>query len=291
MKAPDDQSERLLKALAHNIRTLRELRGMTRKGLAQASGVSLPHLARIENSQGNVSVIVLSKIAKALNESMERLFSRNGTGSEDLSVIIELLKRCAPEQLDKIRGQLLAEFAVDGDKSKRIALIGLRGAGKSSVGKQLASLLGYVFIELDREVEREAGITLPEIIGLYGQTGYRNLERRCLEHLLATNPQIVLATGGGIVAEPLTYEILRNSFFTVWLHAEDELYFQRVMGQRDSRIADPLLYREAMENIHRTMASRDYLYRMADLDIDTTQSSVDEVARHILPHVRMKASA
>jgi len=274
----DAESARLLSLLARNIRLFRSQRGMTRKGLAEQSGVSLPHLARLESSQGNVSVVVLGKVAKALNQPLSSLFVEDDSLSGDLGIIIEFLKRQSVPMLARIREQLFTDFEpMQQDRHHRIALIGLRGAGKSTVGLALAGRLGYPFIELNREVEREAGISLQEIINFYGQSGYRNFERRCLERIVATYPSVVLATGGGIVAEPLTYEILLSSFYTVWLHAEPEEHFRRVMDQHDIRIAKPELYREAMENICRTLEARDYLYRMATYELDTTQLGVEAV--------------
>lgn len=276
-------SAHLLAVLARNIRHLRNQRGMTRKGLAQQSGVSLPHLARLESAQGNVSVVILGKVAKALNQPVSRLFAEDDMSAGDLGIIVELLKRRPVEDLAQIRARLLAEFEpLHLNKADRVALIGLRGAGKSTVGKQLAAHLGRPFVELNKEVEREAGTSMEEILNFYGQSGYRSLERRCLERLLATSPCMVLATGGGIVVEPVTYEILLGSCLTVWLRADHELYFQRAMGQHDKRIAQPPLYREAMENIHRTMASRKHLYRMADCDVDTTHLSVAQVVERIV---------
>lgn len=263
---------------------------MTRKGLAEQSGVSLPHLARLESSQGNVSIVVLGRVARALNQPVSRLFAEEDAVAGDLSIIVEFLKRRSPDQLNRIRRKLLTEFESHGDKIGQIALVGLRGAGKSSVGRELANHLGCPFIELNKEVERDAGISLQEIINFYGQAGYRNLERACLERLLVKYPKVVLATGGGIVAEPLTYEILLSSCYTIWLYADHDVYFQRVMGQHDQRIAKPPLYREAMENIRRTMESRDHLYRMADLEIDTTEKGVHEVVQSILAEIEAPMS-
>lgn len=285
-------STRLLSLLARNIRLFRGQRGMTRKGLAEQSGVSLPHLARLESSQGNVSVVVLGKVAKALNQPLSNLFAEEELLAGDLAIIVELLKRQPAAQLARIRGQLFTEFEpLQQNKTYRIALIGLRGAGKSTVGKQLAERLGRPFVELNKEVEREAGISLHEIINFYGQSGYRNLERRCLERIVATYPDVVLATGGGIVAEPPTYEILLSSFFTVWLHADPEVHFRRVMGQHDIRIAKPTLYREAMDNIHRTLEARDHLYRMADFVVDTTSLSVEEVVLRVAAQIPTEVAA
>ncbi|CAM5181142.1 Shikimate kinase OS=Castellaniella defragrans (strain DSM / CCUG 39792 / 65Phen) OX=1437824 GN=aroK PE=3 SV=1 [Castellaniella denitrificans] len=274
-------ASRLLPVVARNIRLLRNQRGMTRKGLAEHSGVSLPHLARLENSQGNVSILVLGKVARALNQPLARLFAEGSASVGDLSVIMEFLKRRSPEELERIRKMLFTEFESREGKAGRIALIGLRGAGKSAVGKHLAKALGRPFVELNQEVEREAGISLQEIISVYGQIGYRHLERRCLERLLETHHDFVLATGGGIVAKPLTYEILLRSSYTVWLYADHEVYFQRVMAQHDMRIAKQPLYFEAMDNILRTMESRDHLYRMADFSIDTTKLSVEDIVQRV----------
>lgn len=277
------EAAHLLAILARNIRLFRSQRGMTRKGLAEQSGVSLPHLARLESSQGNVSVVILGKVAKALNQPVYRLFAEDDMFVGDFGVIVELLKRRPAEDLEKIRIKLLAEFEpMHLDRADRIALVGLRGSGKSSVGKQLAEYLKRPFVELNKEVEREAGISMQEIFNFYGQSGYRNLERRCLERLLLTYPSMVIATGGGIVVESETYEILLASCFTVWLHADHEVYFQRAMGQHDNRIAQPPFYREAMDNIHRTMESRDRLYRMADFNVDTTHLSVEQVVARIV---------
>lgn len=282
----DADSARLLSLLARNIRLFRGQRGMTRKNLAEQSGVSLPHLARLESSQGNVSVVVLGKIAKALNQPLSSFFAVDDSLSGDLGILVEFLKRQPAAELARIREHLFAEFEpMQKDKEHRIALIGLRGAGKSTVGRQLSERLGRPFVELNREVEREAGISLQEIINFYGQSGYRNLERRCLERIVATYPDVILATGGGVVAEPLTYEILLSSFFTVWLKADHEVHFRRVMDQHDIRIAKPELYREAMDNIHRTLEARDHLYRMAALTVDTTSLSVDEVVARVMAQV------
>ena len=196
----DAESAHLLSVLAGNIRLFRGQRGMTRKNLAEQSGVSLPHLARMESSQGNVSVVVLGKVARALNQSVASMFAEPDQLSGDLGLIVEFLRQQPAGQLARIREQLFTEFQrAESARGKRIALIGLRGAGKSTVGKALAERLGRPFIELNEQIEREAGISVQEIITLYGQAGYRKLERRCLEELAIANPEVVLATGGGIV--------------------------------------------------------------------------------------------
>jgi XRE family aerobic/anaerobic benzoate catabolism transcriptional regulator len=138
------------------------------------------------------------------------------------------------------------------------------------------------FIELDREIEQEAGTSLQEIITLYGQSGYRNLELRCLERVIAIHSCVVLATSGGIVTEPATYEMLLRAFRTVWLQADPELHFSRVMAQNDARIASPSMRKEAMDNIYHSLDARHNLYEMADATIDTSSLSVDEVVDQIV---------
>jgi len=288
----DDDSARLLALLARNIRLFRGQRGMTRKNLAEQSGVSLPHLARLEGAQGNVSVVLLGKVAKALNQSISRLFEDDDERGSDVGIIIEFLKRQPHSRLTEIREQLFAEFKPEQNaRHERIALIGLRGAGKSTIGKALAERLGRPFVELNELIQREAGLSVQEIITLYGQTGYRNLERRCLEEVIVNYSSVVLATAGGIVVEPETYEMLLSSFYTIWLRADPEVHFRRVMEQNDVRIATASHYREAMDNIRLTLAAREPLGRMATYSLDTTPFNVNEVVEKLATQIEGQASA
>lgn len=280
----DEAMVSLQASMAHTIRFLRSQRGMTRKQLAQDSGVSLPHLARIEGGQGNASLLVLAKLARALNQPIVKLISPEESHSGDLTLIVEFLKRQPPETLATIRRQLFEQYDLPPKEDcSRIALIGLRGSGKSSVGARLAERMNVPFVELNREIEQEAGIKVQDIFLLYGQSGYRNLERRCLERVIAEHPRMVLATGGGIVTEAATYELLLRAFFTVWLHSDTETYFRRVMAQNDARIARPGLYKEAMDAIRRAMDSRRSLYQMADHTLETSDLSIEEVVEKLLP--------
>jgi XRE family aerobic/anaerobic benzoate catabolism transcriptional regulator len=180
-----------------------------------------------------------------------------------------MLKRRTPQELGEIR-QLLADHlsatSPTPDGPRRIALIGLRGAGKSTLGALLAQELQVPFVELNREIEAEAGVTLNEIFWIYGQAGYRRLERRCLERVIAAYPAVVLATGGGIVVETATYELLLHSFLNIWLRA-------------------------AMENIVNTLEARQSLYGLAPVQIDTTDKSVDQVLETLLEAVAPHRSA
>ena len=271
--------------LGQRVRSARAARAMTMKQLAAESDISLPYLSRVEKGDGNISIAVLYRLAVALNLPIENLLADNERHGSDYALVIELLKRQSPEQLADIR-RVLAEH-VSGRKgqhaaSRKIALIGLRGAGKSTLGPLIATQLKIPFVELNREIEREAGITLNEIFLIYGQAGYRRLERRCLERIIATYPEVVLATGGGIVAEAATYELLQHSFYNVWLTARPEEHFERVMAQHDARIASPQLRQDAMENILRTLEARQNLYGLSHLKVDTSNKTVAQSTTELL---------
>lgn len=283
----DESTTALSMRLGQRVRSARAARAMTMKQLADESGISLPYLSRVEKGDGNISIAVLYRLATALSLPLENLLSDNERYGADYALIVELLKRQSHEQLSEIR-QWLADYTArhggpeaQAPGSLRIALIGLRGAGKSTLGPLLARQFGMPFVELNREIEKEAGVNLKEIFWLYGQAGYRRLERRCLERVIATYPQVVLATGGGIVAEAATYELLLHSFYNVWLKAAPDEHFARVMAQHDARIASPQLQKEAMENIHYTLDARADLYALAHATLETSGKTVQQTLQEM----------
>jgi XRE family aerobic/anaerobic benzoate catabolism transcriptional regulator len=258
--------------LAQRVRDARARRFMSRKALAQQSGISLAYLARVESGTGNISLGLLQQLAAALNLPMESFLAAEQPLNADFTIIVEFLKHQTPQRLANIRRQLF-----DGHvPAHRIALLGIRGVGKSTVGPLLAERLNVPFIELNHEIEKEGGLAIGEIFTLYGQHGYRVLERRCLERIISEHPRVVLATGGGIVAEAASYELLLTSFYAIWLKAKPQAMFERVLGQHDARIASPELHDEALENIERTLQARRHLYELAPASFDTTGKSVIE---------------
>jgi len=277
---PPNNEAGLHRLLAQRVRAARAARGMTRKQLARHSRISLAYLARIESGTGNISLGLLYRLAASLNLPLESFLSRGQTHSADFMLILEFLKRQAPTDLARIRRQLFdRDEGQPTDAKQRIALLGIRGVGKSTLGPLLAERLGVPFVELNRQIEAEAGLAVAEILNVYGQHSYRQLERRCLERVVMTYPKVVLATGGGIVTEPATYELLMSSFFTVWLKAKPQVMFARVMAQHDARIARPQLRGEALRNIERTLEARKHLYELADLTLDTSGKSEEQAAR------------
>jgi XRE family aerobic/anaerobic benzoate catabolism transcriptional regulator len=265
-----------LKLLGERVRQTRARRGMTRKILARDSGVSERYLAQLETGHGNISILLLRQIASALDIPVEALVLQGPEPPVDLVHTTEFLRRLPAAELVEARRLLVQHFGgVDLEARRgRVALIGLRGAGKSTLGAMLAHRLEVPFIELDRLIEQESGVGLSAIFDLYGQGGFRRLERRCLDQVIERHPRFVLATGGSLVSEPATFERLLTMCFTVWLRATPEEHMQRVIAQGDMRpMADN---RESMSDLKRILEVREPLYSKADTAIDTSHHAVEE---------------
>jgi XRE family transcriptional regulator, aerobic/anaerobic benzoate catabolism transcriptional regulator len=271
--------EGFLAGLGRRVRALRNRRGMTRKMLAVDADVSERHLAQLETGDGNISVLLLQRIAEALGVTISDFFAEpslaGAAAHGETSAAIQLLERLPANRRREIADRLRGEVENTTDtRSARIALIGLRGAGKTTLGARLAADLSTPFVELDREIEADAGMSLAEIFSLYGQAGYRRLEKRTLERVLAANPRAVISVGGGVVSERDTYERLLASCFTVWVKAHPEEHMARVVAQGDLRaIADN---DAAMEDLRDILAAREPLYGMADSQLETSGDSVDQ---------------
>lgn len=268
-----------LSELGARVRAWRARRGMTRKALASDSGLSERFLADVESGKGNVSINSLEAVARALNISMLELLQ--DAPRPALARVHGLLSRLDESQLDQTYGLLGATFGLSDalGRAQRVALIGLRGAGKSTLGAQLAQERGVPFIELDREIEREAGTSMNEILLLHGQAGYRRYERRALFRIAEDHPDgVVMTTGGSIVSERETFDLLQSRFYCVWLKASPEEHMARVVAQGDMRPFDSTsgASHEAMEDIRRILSSREALYARADAVVDTAARSLKQ---------------
>jgi XRE family aerobic/anaerobic benzoate catabolism transcriptional regulator len=264
-----------LSALGKRVREVRNRRGMTRKVIAQDADVSERHLAQLEAGEGNVSIVLLRRIAKALNMSLVELFAPEAQEPAEKQLISRFLEQIPPHRLEDVAARLLRDFGPEEKaRRRRTALIGLRGAGKSTLGAKLGQELNIPFVELDREIEKHTGMPLAEIFSLYGQSGYRAIEKRTLERVLQDYDRVVLSVGGGVVSEKETYDYLLSHCYTVWIKARPEEHMARVIEQGDFRAmaGNP----EAMEDLRRILLAREPLYRKADLCIDTSGISVEE---------------
>lgn len=228
-----------LEQLGVRVRRARSRANLTRRRLSELSGVSERYLAQLESGEGNISILLIRRVASALGA--------------------ELVELIGPR--------------IDTGRRGRIALIGLRGAGKSTLGARLAERLGVPFFELDHEIERDMGTSLEGVFSLHGQDAYRDGERRALARLVEQNERCVIAAGGSVVVEAQTYQVLRSRCFTIWLKAQPEDHMNRVLAQGDLR---PVQGRDhAMAELRAILAQRDRLYALADATVDT--SAHDEV--------------
>jgi XRE family aerobic/anaerobic benzoate catabolism transcriptional regulator len=267
--------EEFLRAFGERVRGERARRGMSRRLLAHHAGISERYLTQLESGKGNVSIVLLRHIAAALGLPLSRFLD------EPPSPEMELLSRLTPAQLREIYASSIRS---DGSRGERIALVGLRGAGKTTLGAKTAKARGIPFVELDREIERLSGTSLGAILELYGQQAYRRYELQALQELLDEQPKFIVATGGSLVSEAATYELLLRSCFTVWVRTTPEEHMQRVLSQGDLR---PMAgSQQAMDDLRRILDERSELYGRADLVIDTTGAPVEKSVRELLMKVQ-----
>jgi len=264
--------------LGERVRQERSRRGMTRKDLAKSAYVSERFLAQLETGHGNISIIRLRRIAHAMDLGVERLAQERNGDVPEIAGTIALLEKLKPEERRRAQAMLAEKFGVksEGERRGRVALVGLRGAGKSTLGALLAERMGAPFIELDRRIEQESGVKLSTVFDLYGPAGFHRLEREALERVLETNERFVLATGGSIVNEPETFSRLRSACYTVWLKAKAEDHMQRVIAQGDKR---PMAGSQwAMAALRKILAGREPLYERSDARVNTSGKTVKQAA-------------
>ena len=271
-----ERKNAFLAALGERVRNLRSRRGLTRKAVALAAGVSERHLANLEYGVGNASILILLQVSGALQCSLAELIGDVTTASPEWLLIRELLEDLDETALRRVRvsiGEMLGTGGDNAARSSRVALIGLRGAGKSTLGKMLADDLDFPFVELSREIEKFAGCSIAEIQALYGMNAYRRYERRALEEAIQIYPEAVIATPGGMVSDAATFNLLLAHCTTVWLHADPEDHMKRVTAQGDLR---PMAAsNEAMDDLKRIVAGRAAFYSKADYRLDTSAQPLD----------------
>lgn len=280
-----ERTAELLTRVGERVRKARDRKGIPRRVLAEISGVSPRYLAQIEAGEGNISIALLLRVAAELDCQMEWLTGVEDPWTSNAYRVAELYRRAS----DEVRERVLAELSPltpEARKSERIALIGLRGAGKSTLGARLGKALSLPFVELNHDIEEQAGMPVAEVMAFYGQDGYRRLENQALERVAATHTGVVLAVAGGIVAEPETFHTLLSMFHTVWLKATPEEHMERVRAQGDLR---PMKGKpEAMEQLRALLKARETLYEKAEAELDTSGKAVEASSEELERLVRAR---
>lgn len=278
--AGEEAANRALLALVgERVRTARARKGLSRRVLSEKSGVSQRYLAQLEGGEGNISILLLRRIAEALDLRIEWLVASDDPWSSDTVTVSRLFQRANAEERRRVIAILDPEHP-SLRRARRIAFIGLRGAGKSTLARMAADRLGLPFLELNQEIEAASGMPVNEVMALYGQEGYRRLERQAVERIVATHDEIALAVAGGIVSEPETFDLLLRHFHTVWLKAAPEEHMARVRAQGDTRpmAGNPA----AMEELRSILTSREALYARAGIHVDTSGHSPEESLDEVL---------
>ncbi|GLQ36962.1 shikimate kinase [Rhizobium albus] len=274
-----DDTERFLEMVGDRVRAARNRRSISRKTLSEISGVSQRYLAQLESGTGNISILLLRRVAEALDHKIEWLVGEEDPYTSDAVAVMSLYRQATGEQRMRVL-EILDPDNPHLRRSRRLAFIGLRGAGKSTIGRLAADRLKLPFLELNEEIEQASGMPVNEVIALYGQEGYRRLEKQSVERIAATYDSIVLAVAGGIVSEPETFNYLLRHYHTIWLKARPEEHMGRVRAQGDERpmAGNPA----AMDELRNILMSREALYARAEAQIDTSGRGLPETLDAVL---------
>lgn len=277
----DPEAQALIRRTGDRVRAARQRRGMTRKVLSETSGVSPRYLAQLEGGEGNISIGLLHRVATALGHPVEWFLVEDDPWTSDTARLGDLFRAADTDTQGKVL-RLLGQG--DGNRGQRICLVGLRGAGKSTLGQAVAQALGIPFVELNRAIADRTGMPVAEIIALYGQEGYRQLEAQALDALAEDPGPMILAVAGGIVSEAATWTNLLDRFHTIWLRAQPQEHMDRVQAQGDTRpmAGNP----EAMAQLRSILTSREAVYARAGASLDTSGRGVDQSTADLIQLIR-----
>ena len=275
--------DEFIRVVGERVRMARARKAMSRKALSEASGVSLRYLAQLEAGEGNISIALLRRISRALDHRIEWLIGDDDPWSSEVVRATSLFRTASAEQRHRVLS-ILDPTGSEMQRGQRVALIGLRGAGKSTLGRMAADAMGVPFVELNKEIEQNAGMPVDEVLAMYGQEGYRRLERHSLEQIANNSDPLVLAVAGGIVSEPDTFNYLLRHFHTIWLKAKPQEHMERVRKQGDLRPmgGNPA----AMDELKTILTSRESLYSKAEALVDTSDKRPDESLADVMSVIK-----
>ncbi len=268
-----------INTVGERIRQSRQRKGISRRAVSELSGVSQRYLAQLEAGTGNISIALLYKVAHALGHRVDWFVGDEDPRGSETAAMVQLFRSAGSAERQRVL-DILNAGSVRLTHKNRICLIGVRGAGKSTLGKMVGEALFMPFIELNSDIEEQGGMPVDEVIALYGQEGLRRLERQALERIVSTTDEVIVAVAGGIVSEPLAYDFLLQNFHTVWLKATPKEHMDRVRAQGDYRpmAGNP----KAMEELQSILTSREALYSKANSTVSTSGKSVEESLRDVL---------
>ncbi|WP_425099031.1 helix-turn-helix transcriptional regulator [Tropicibacter sp. S64] len=273
----------LMARVGDRVRKAREQKGIPRRVLSEMSGVSPRYLAQLESGEGNISIGLLKRVAVALDYRIEWLVGQDDPFGSEVLQVAERFRKADRAAQQAVLKALSAE-PEQSQRAGRICLVGLRGAGKSTLGRMAGEALDLPFVELNREIALAGGMPVDEILALYGQEGYRKLEADALDRIVATHDRMILAVAGGIVAEPATYNSLLGRFHTIWLKATPSEHMDRVRAQGDTRPMEG--NPEAMAQLRSILHSREALYARAHAQLDTSGASVEDTLKRLVALIR-----
>jgi XRE family aerobic/anaerobic benzoate catabolism transcriptional regulator len=282
-RSADQSVAALIARVGDRVRKARERKGIPRRVLSDISGVSPRYLAQLEAGEGNISIGLLQRVAIALDHRIEWLMGEDDPWSSEALRVADLY-RSADASVRRTVMDTLTPGSAAAQRANRICLIGLRGAGKSTLGAKAGARLGAPFVELNREIEDHSGMPVAEVMALYGPDGYRKLESQAVDRVIAMHDRVILAVAGGLVAEPETYGTLLAHFHTIWVRASAEEHMSRVRAQGDERpmAGNP----EAMEQLRSILASREPLYEKAQAQLDTAGKPADRSLDELVALIR-----
>ncbi|WP_322867034.1 helix-turn-helix transcriptional regulator [Aquicoccus sp. G2-2] len=289
VSAPGTEADRAVAALmtrvGQRVRKAREMKGLPRRVISESSGVSMRYLAQLETGEGNISIALLKRVALALDIRMEWLLDEEDPWTSDVVRFSELFRSSTAQ--DRRRAiEALNPERPESQRASRVCLVGLRGAGKSTLGALAGEALDVPFLELNRNIEEHAGMPVTELMAFYGQEGYRTLEAQAVDRVIATHSTVILAVAGGIVAEPSTFNTVLSHFHVIWVKASPQEHMDRVQAQGDLRpmAGNP----EAMTQLRTILRSREALYRQAHAEFDTSRKDVQAAARDLADLIRAR---